>query len=345
MGARGDKKQYPPIGDPTDALSMYYFMLRFLEYSKILNYAKRTVSDREAYLRRFVTWCDERSLAHPADITPPIIRRYQKHLYLIRKDNGEPLSPSGQQSHLSPLRAYFRWLAKNNHILYNPAADIEMPRVPKRLPRDILTHKEADQVLNQADTTTEYGIRDRAIMEVLYSTGIRRMELVGLKINDIDYERGTLMVVHGKGDKDRMLPIGERAIGWVKKYRNEVRPELVIPNNVTSLFLSQYGEAIGVAWLSMLISKYITSADIGKTGSCHLFRHTMATAMLENGADIRYVQMMLGHARMETTQVYTHVSITKLKEVHARTHPAKAKKNTKETKGNLDKEPETKTYH
>jgi integrase/recombinase XerD len=227
----------------------------------------------------------------------------------------------------------FKWLTKQNYILYNPASDLDLPKATKRLPKHILTASDAETILNQPDTNKITGIRDRTIMEVLYSTGMRRMELVNLKTTDIDIDRGTVLVRHGKGDKDRMIPIGERAILWIEKYLNEVRPELVIGMSENILFLNTYGEEIGLTWLSRIVRNYIDKANINKTGSCHLFRHTMATLMLENGADIRYIQAMLGHAKLDTTQIYTQVSIQKLKDIHTATHPAKNQKpNKNETK-------------
>jgi integrase/recombinase XerD len=173
------------------------------------------------------------------------------------------------------------------------------------------------------------GIRDRAILEVLYSTGMRRRELIGLQLFDFDRECGTVMIRQGKGKKDRMIPIGERALGWIDRYQNEVRPELVVgrdPATLATLFLTHTGEPFTPNRLTQLVRGYVQAADLGKSGSCHLFRHTMATLMLENGADIRYIQAMLGHAELSTTQIYTQVSIRKLKEIHTATHPGKVRR-------------------
>ena len=198
-----------------------------------------------------------------------------------------------------------------------------MPRLERRLPKHILTVDESEAIINQPDTSKPTGIRDRAILETLYSTGIRRMELINLKLFDIDNERGTVMVRQGKGRKDRMIPIGERALKWIEKYQSDVRPELSTPNDEGILFLTHLSEAFTPNRLTQLVRDYIDAADIGKRGSCHLFRHTMATLMLENGADVRFIQAMLGHVSLETTQIYTQVSIRKLKDIHTATHPAK----------------------
>jgi integrase/recombinase XerD len=173
----------------------------------------------------------------------------------------------------------------------------------------------------QADTSDPLGIRDRAILETLYSTGMRRMELVNLALYDLDLDRGTLMVRQGKGKKDRMVPIGERAAVWIEKYRSDVRHQLVVEPDDGTLFLTAEGARFSLNGMTSLARNYVLAADTGKRGACHLFRHTMATQMLENGADIRFIQQMLGHAKLETTQIYTQVSIRKLQEIHRATHP------------------------
>ena len=237
-------------------------------------------------------------------------------------NRGKPLSFRAQHSRLVPVRMYFKWLTRQNALLWNPASELELPRLERRLPRYVLTADEAEAVLSQPDVSEPLGVRDRAVLEVLYSTGIRRMEVLHLSVFDLDEERGTLMVRQGKGKKDRMVPIGQRASAWVRRYLDEVRPGLVVPPDVGGLFLTTLGEEFSPHRLSQLVRGYVLAADVGKKGACHLFRHTMATLMLENGADIRHIQEMLGHAELSTTQIYTQVSIRRLKAVHAVTHPA-----------------------
>ena len=166
------------------------------------------------------------------------------------------------------------------------------------------------------------GLRDRAILEVFYSTGMRRMELLGLKLYDLDQERGTVFVRQGKGKKDRMIPMGARAFGWVRRYLDEVRPSLSLTPDDGIVFLTNVGLVFEPNRLTQLVRDYVDAAEIGKTGSCHLFRHTCATLMLENGADIRFIQQMLGHEDLKSTQIYTQVAIRTLQQVHAATHPA-----------------------
>ncbi len=199
-----------------------------------------------------------------------------------------------------------------------------MPRVEHRLPRHVLSVAEAETVLAVPELSLGFGIRDRAMLEVLYSTGMRRRELIGLSVWDLDAERGTVSIRQGKGRRDRMVPIGERALAWVGKYSADVRPGLVVPPDAGVLFLTREGLDFTPDHLSGLVARYVDRADIAKRGSCHLFRHTMATLMLEGGADIRFIQQMLGHAELSTTQVYTQVSIRALKAIHTATHPGAA---------------------
>ena len=265
-----------------------------------------------------------RGITQPAEVTKPIIERYQRYMFHYRKQNGDPLSVISQHGRLIPIRGWFRWMVRNNILLYNPAADIELPRLEHRLPKCVLTPSEADQVINQTNVNEPVGLRDRAILETFYSTGIRRMEMINLGPHDLDTERGVLTVRLGKGKKDRVVPIGDRAVAWVERYLIEVRPRLLIGDqSQNTLFLNDRGCPFSRDAMTHLVRGYVNAADLGKKGACHLFRHTCATAMLENGADIRFLQVMLGHVKLETTAIYTQVSIRKLKEIHTLTHPAR----------------------
>jgi integrase/recombinase XerD len=322
MPRKGDIKQREPLGDLCDPQGFAAMAEAFFTSMQVTNYSPATIRNRYVYLRYFIAWCDERGISRPSEVTRAVLERYQRYLYHYRKQNGDPLSFRSQSLRLSSLKAFFSYLSKHHLILYNPSSEIELPKQEKRLPRHVMTQAEAETVLNTADTGEPLGIRDRAMMELIYCTGMRRMELSGLKLYDIDAERGTIMIRLGKGRKDRMVPVSERALAWIEKYVAQVRPELVIDPDDGTLFLTSLGEAFGLTRITQLVRNYVIAAKIGKTGSCHLFRHTMATLMLENGADVRVIQQLLGHAKLETTQIYTQVSIRMLKRVHDRTHPA-----------------------
>ncbi len=334
------KKPRSVIGDPSDPRGMAVKMEGHLEWMKIRNYSAQTVKNRRVYLGYFIAWCLERGITRPAEVTKPILERYQRYLYHYRKQkNGEPLSFRSQHSRLVPIRTFFKWLTRYNHILYNPASELELPKLEKRLPKCVLTASEADRVLNQADVDEPLGIRDRAILEVLYSTGMRRMELINLTLYDLDIDRGTVMIRQGKGRKDRMIPIGDRAVAWNEKYLREVRPFLTVPPDEGTLFLTNIGDSFTADHLSAIVRNYIDAAEIGKSGSCHLFRHTMATLMLEGGADIRFIQQMLGHSDISTTQIYTQVSIRQLKKIHEATHSARLNREPESEKQSDEDQP------
>jgi integrase/recombinase XerD len=319
-----------PQGDASDPQGFLALRDKFLEWSLVHNCSKKTVALRRKCYGYFIAWAEQRGLSRPSEATKPILERYQRFLFHYRKTNGDPLTFRTQRNYLLPLRSWFKWLARQNHILYNPASELELPKLEKRLPKYILTASEAEIVLSQPDLTEPLGLRDRAILETFYSTGMRRMELVRLSIYDLDAARGTVTIRQGKGKKDRIIPIGERALAWIDRYLYEVRPGLVIGDKAgDTLFLSNLGEPLTENPLTNLVKAYVDQAQIGKKGSCHLFRHTMATLMLENGADIRFIQAMLGHVNLTSTELYTQVSIQKLKDIHTATHPARMERKPK----------------
>ena len=285
---------------------------RYLDALAVRQISALQLKARKTKLAHFNAWCVERGIEQPAHVTHAHMTAFQTHLFRYRRDNGLPLTPSSQANLLGAVNTFFGWLVKHRHVPSNPAADLDLPRIPKRL-RDPLTLAEVEAVLALPDLAFAQGLRDRAILEVFYATGLRRFELAALSLPDIDRERGCLHVRRGKGGKGRFVPLGERALAWIDKYEREGRP---------ALFLNPHGHRLSVNSMSWRIRQYLDAAGITKEGACHLFRHTMATAMLDNGADVRHVQEMLGHADISTTQRYTHVSIAKLKAVHALTHPA-----------------------
>ena len=300
----------------------YPYFQEYFEMMVVRQYTESTVNRRAHALRQFIAWCDDRGLDQPQEVTKPILERYQKHLYYYRQESGEPLSTGTQSQYLTSVKQFFKWLTQQNYLLYNPASELILPKVVASLPV-VLTIEEVEQILQYPKIHQAYGLRDRAILEVFYSTGIRRSECCRLHCTDISMARRTLFVREGKGGKDRLLPIGERALFWVRRYLDEVRPELLLSQHEQTLFINDYGDPFRDSKLGDRIKRIMKKAGISVTGSCHLLRHAMATHMLENGADLRYIQMMLGHASVATTQIYTHVSIRALQEIHASTHPAK----------------------
>ena len=295
---------------------------RYLQWMAERGFAESTIRKRETSLYRFLSWCEERGIHYPSELTRMVLELYQKRLSLDRKQDGTPLKMKTQREILSDIRAYCSWLARTKLVLYNPAADLVLPKTPKMLPRSVLTPAEVEQLFLVPDVSTYIGIRDRALLETLYSTGMRRAEVAKLTLSDLSFDSGTVLIRLGKYRKDRIIPIGERALAWVSKYVHEARLKLLVPPDDGVLFLTKYGKPYQPLGISERVSKLMKESGLRKKGSAHLLRHSMATAMLEGGADTRYIQQMLGHASLETTQVYTQVSIRHLKKVHASTHPA-----------------------
>lgn len=286
------------------------------------NYSARTLDMNKWALKTFLQWAQERDLIKPCSITRPHLESFQGWLHRYRQPNSKPLGVSTQRQRLGAIKRLFAYLTKQGYIPANPAADLDLPRKPhQQLPKG-LSRQELAVVLNVPDVRDLLGIRDRAILETLYATAARRSELVNLDLTDLSQEGGTIHIRKGKGGKSRLVPVARNALHWLDKYLTEARPRLVLDNSEQALFLSGYGERMSAAYLGNWVAKTVKESGIGKTGSCHLFRHSCATHMLENGADIRLIQQFLGHASLDTTSIYTEVAITHLKEVYNRTHPA-----------------------
>ncbi len=303
--------------------SLSFLMRKYMDGRHALGYKKSTMIGDRKYLAYFLRWCEIRGIEAAAEVSREALEAFQKHIADKRTKEDLPLKTRAQRNHLKRVRHFFKWLARERILVYNPAADLEIPKPPRDLPREVLSVEETERVLSAPNLEKPLGIRNRAIMEVLYSTGIRRLELIGLRCSDVDAESSSLRVLHGKGGGGRLVPIGRRALLWVENYLEEVREKFVGDPSGETLFLSREGSPLNPNHLGALIRKYLNRAGIDKPGACHLFRHTMATLMLKNGADVRVVQEILGHRKITTTQLYTHLTIEHLKKVHRLTHPAK----------------------
>jgi integrase/recombinase XerD len=308
-------------GNPADPAGFHVAVVAWLEWLETHGYAPQTVFQRSWDLSNFVAWAELRGVRRPAEVTLPVLEAYQRHLYLRRKPDGAPLSYSAQVKALVPLRGFFAWCCRTHRILYNPASELVLPRKEHALPKATLSAEEAETVLALPDTATPFGLRDRAVLEVLYATAMRRGELVSLELRDVDLKRRWLTLRQTKTRWDRVVPTGERAAAWLAAYLDRARPELVLGEDPGTVFLAGNGERLGPKWLSAQVHHYLEASGVGKPGSCHLFRHSAATLMLEGGADVRYVQELLGHRDLSSTHVYTRVAPERLAAVHAACHP------------------------
>lgn len=294
---------------------------RYLKFLAVLNLAPGTIKNHRIYLRRFFEFLSEHGIKDVAVITRETVRVYQTRLYEHINRRGEPDSVSTQNSGLKTVKAFLRFLVEEGVIVSDPSREVGYARQPKRLPRSVLTSSEMKKLLRAPNTKAVVGYRDRAILELLYSTGLRKQEVNNLLLTDVDYAEGFVRVNSGKGDKDRVVPLGKIASRYLENYVKAVRPSLIRDPYEHHLFLSLRGKRLSKNVIWELVRRSVARSKLKKKISPHTFRHTCATLMLRNKANIRHIQELLGHASLNSTQVYASVSITDLKEAHAKCHP------------------------
>lgn len=292
----------------------------YLEWLESRSLSPETIDHRRDDLELFFTWAFERGISDALQISLPVLESYQKHVARYKKANGKPLATRSQRKRLGAVKDYFRFLVRHGILPANPASELIMPKKEARLPEQALTLHQVDEVLAVPDISDELGLRDRTMLELLYATAIRRSELARLEVDDLNRETGTLRVM-GKGKKERILPVGSAAMHWCERYLEEVRPKLEIDSAERTLFLTGYGAGFHPNALGYTIQKRLRAAGVEK-GGAHILRHSCAQHMLEGGADIRYIQKLLGHASLETTAIYTEMSVEALRRVYSACHPA-----------------------
>jgi integrase/recombinase XerD len=295
-------------------------LLRLYEDELRIRFAERTIPDYLSRARVLLNWLEARGV-ELAEVRTSDLLAFQSELLTLKGRHGRPYAAETQRGYLTVVRSFFRFLYRRGYLLSDPSTSLQLPRVERKLPRTILTPEEAARVLEAADKKNPVGLRDRAILESLYGTGIRVTELANLSPYDVDLEERTLRIVRGKGRKDRHVPLTREAAAAIEAYLAHGRPRLLTSQQAGFLFLSDHGGWLHRAVLSKLVSRYVAKAKVAKHVTCHTFRHTMATHLLKGRADIRHIQVLLGHARLSSTERYTQVEITDLKEVVERAHP------------------------
>ena len=290
---------------------------QYVEYLKARGYSSETVKSYRHNLKIFEKYLKEGEFTELNEINREVVFRYQMYL-----TNHQPvISLFMQRSCLLVVKSFTRYLVKAGRMLFNPASEIELPRLRKKLPKGILSVKEVKRLLKQPDVKTVLGIRDRAILEVLYSGGMRNKELRGLKINDVDLKEGTLRIDDGKGGKDRIIPLGKKAGEYLEQYLQTARGKLTGHSGDQIVFMGRKKRGLSSEAVSDMVGKYARQAGFKNPVTPHTLRHTCATHMLKNRAGLRHIQVLLGHKCLETTQKYTQVEISDLKRVHAKYHP------------------------
>ncbi len=292
----------------------------FLKTLKVRNLSDTHIKGVAWRLGKFLNYLAGREITEVTAVTREVIATFQIEEYERINPMGRPNSVGHQNQMLSAVKQFTSYLKEYDYIVSDPARDIRYAKTPKSLPRGILTPAEARKILHAPDTKSVIGYRDRTILEVLYSSGIRKDELITLTLGDVDYNDGFLRVI-GKGNKERVVPLGRIACRYLENYIKSVRPELLRDPYEKTVFLSQRHRPLSKNMVWELTKRHAKKAKIQKNVHPHTFRHTCATQMLRNKAHIRAVQELLGHSSLDSTQVYTHVSITDLKEIHKNCHP------------------------
>jgi integrase/recombinase XerD len=314
---------------------------RFSEWLEAINYSPKTRVNYTRDVKLFLTWLSDNTLINSiVEVTPAQLQQYQIALYNFEHhDDHAPatkektaaerkrLSVGTQANRLAAVRKFFSWLLSEQQIAYNPASTLQLPKQPQRLPRGILTKTEARRLIEATPAVKPRDIRDRAILETLYATGIRRAELIALTIYDADLQTATLRIEHGKGNTKRVVPLTQSAIAALKLYLEAARGLFAREAGQVRLFVSsRSGGPLDDDDIVRIVVKAANRAGIRKRVTPHTLRHTCATHLLKGRADIRQIQKLLGHRRLSSTEVYTRVELTDLAEVIARCHPREKRK-------------------
>lgn len=303
-------------------MNMERVLYEFIESEKRMKLAPSTVGDHQRTLLLFLNFIKTEypDIKDLTDVTKEIVRAYEIYLTAKRDSRGKTMSRERRRKHLSNLKLFFRYLQKTEKIYRDPTAAVALPKLKESVIKDLLTIDEMDSLLKNCTGHSVHSLRDRAILELLYSTGIRASELCMLCIEDVDLDERILFISHGKGSKERYVPYGESARYWLVRYIEKVRP-LMLSEGENLLFCTLRGTPLTPDSLLSMVKKRAKASGIEKNITTHTFRHSCAAHMLKGRADIRYVQQQLGHRSIGTTERYLKVEITDLKEVHSRCHP------------------------
>lgn len=292
------------------------------EWIEAQGFAPGSVKDHRQKLQGFLEFLDGKDLLEADKKT---LAAYQSHLFeTVSKKTGKKLSCNSQINRLTVLKNFYRFLQQTGRIARNPAEIIVLPRHPKLIPPVLLKSREMKQLLETPDLGNPLGFRDRTIMEVFFATGMRLTELTSSAVEDLNFEESLIHIKHGKGQKQRLVPMGEAARNWLHEYLENVRPILSKDSNTTAVFLNRFAKRIDKNGWQKKLAEYVKAAGLKKNFTTHCFRHQLATSMLERGADTRHIQEILGHETLKTTQRYLHVVKAELKRIHAKSHPREA---------------------
>ncbi len=276
--------------------------------------SRNTLESYRRDLRKFAAWLEKQRAASILATTHADIQGFLA--YLVTEQKAKATSTSRA---ISSLKRLFRYLLRQNKVSTDPTLQIATPKLPRSLPKT-LTEQDVELLLQAPDVDTPLGMRDRTMLEVLYATGLRVSELIGLSVAQVSLDMGVVRVM-GKGSKERLVPLGEEALDWLRRYLQEARVVLLAGKLSDAMFVTQRGTAMTRQMFWYLIKRHAKHGGLHKSLSPHTLRHAFATHLLNHGADLRVVQLLLGHADISTTQIYTHVARERLKALHAMHHP------------------------
>lgn len=293
---------------------------RFEQYLSVRNYSQRTIKSYRGEVRALLGFLEERGLRSLADLSASHLEEYRLHLYYLRP-KGQPLTVTTQGCRLGAVRHFVRFLVRQDYLLSDVSAHLDLPRRQRTLPRNLLSERETVQLLETPACDTPLAVRDRAILETLYATGLRNSELISLQLEEWDPEYHCFRVRQGKGGKPRVVPLGGEAEFWLKSYLESVRPTLLREAGERTIFLNRVGKALTREILAKTVTRWGRQAGLSRGVTPHLLRHCCATHMLKRGADLRHLQALLGHASVNTTERYTQLEVSDLRKVVQRCHP------------------------
>lgn len=301
-------------------------MERYREELELLNYSARTWPTLRVTLKQLKTYLETQGICEVSAVTETALHGFRQWLFYEPTWKGTARGIASQNRCLSIVKGFFRFLHETGAIIGNPAKELTQAKEPQTLPRNVLTVLEARKILTKPDVQTVLGYRDRTILEVFYATGIRRSELIALTVRNVDLEGGLLRINKGKGAKDRVVPLTQIAVTFLESYIKGIRPQILSEREKERLFLSERGQAMGKSTVASIVEKYAKLAGIKKRVTPHSWRHTCATHLVKNAANLRHVQEMLGHKNLSTTERYLQLTITDLKEAHQKFHPREREK-------------------
>ncbi|MHB2018412.1 MAG: tyrosine-type recombinase/integrase [Candidatus Xenobia bacterium] len=294
---------------------------RFVEYMAMRGWTRRTQESYGNQVRPFLDFVDACGVTALSGITHETVEGYRAHLFERRQPDGRPLMLRTQAVALSAVKAFLRFLWRERFILMDPGAGVDLPRVPKILPRQILSEAEVRQLLEGVALEPPVGLRNRAILELLYGTAMRATELCLLTLDSMDFKRREVRIYEGKGGKSRVVPLGDEARVWMESYLELERPHLLRSKAETALFLTWRGKPMIRGTVEQMVHQVADQVGMTKRVVPHMLRHSCATHMLAHGADTRHIQELLGHASLATTQLYVKLEVSNLRRVLVRCHP------------------------